>query len=143
MNSGGEIFLQSEGGPIGARLTMACSRLVMQDWAEGYRGTLDRSGVTTYSQDGYVDDVRQNTDLMRMGSRFNPVKKRFTWRADWEKEDREADLPDEVRMGNICLTAMNSISKDLKFTVESVHDFQNGRLATLDFQCEVIRNQIS
>ena len=30
---GGEIFLQREGGPIGVRLTMACSRLVMQEWA--------------------------------------------------------------------------------------------------------------
>ena len=140
---GGETFLQSEGGPIGARLTMACSRLVMQDWAEGYRGTLERSGVTTYSQDGYVDDVRQNTDLMRKGSRFNPVKNRFTWRADWERKDRQEDFPDEVRMGNICLTAMNSICQDLTFTVESVHDFQNRKLATLDFQCEVIENQIS
>ena len=31
---------------------------------------------------------------------------------------------------------------DLTFTVESVHDFANGRLATLDFECEVINNQI-
>ena len=43
---GGEYFLQMEGGPIGARVTMAASRLVMQVWAEGYRDILDKSGVT-------------------------------------------------------------------------------------------------
>ena len=45
-------------------------------------------------------------------------------------------------MGRICLDAMNSVNVDLTFTVESVHDFANGRLATLDFECEVINNQI-
>ena len=31
-NFGGKNYLQSKGGPIGARITMACARLVMQDW---------------------------------------------------------------------------------------------------------------
>ena len=35
------------------------------------------------------------------------------------------------------------MSEDLNFTVETVYDFQNRRLATLDFECEVIENQIS
>ena len=140
---GGQIYLQSEGGPIGTRLTMACSRLVMQEWAEGYREILDKSEVTVYSHDGYVDDARQNTDLMVRGSRYHPERKRFSWREDWEREDDEEDLPDEVRMGKICLVAMNAVNEDLKFTVETVYDFQNRRLATLDFECEVIEKQIS
>ena len=37
-NYGGKVYLQLEGGPIGARLTMACSRVVMADWGEQYRG---------------------------------------------------------------------------------------------------------
>ena len=32
---GGEIYLQMEGGPIGAMVTMASSHLVIQEWAEG------------------------------------------------------------------------------------------------------------
>jgi hypothetical protein len=72
---GGEIFLQMEGGPIGARVTMAASRLVMQEWAEGFREILDKSGVTVDSQNGYVDDARQNTDLMIRGARYNPERK--------------------------------------------------------------------
>jgi hypothetical protein len=33
---GGKIYLQQAGGPIGARITMAASRLRMQDWGEKY-----------------------------------------------------------------------------------------------------------
>ena len=33
---GGKTRLQSKGGPIGARLTMACSRIAKQEWGEGY-----------------------------------------------------------------------------------------------------------
>ena len=46
-------------------------------------------------------------------------------------------------MGKICQTAMNSVNEDLQFTVETVYDFKNRRLATLDFECEVIENHIS
>ena len=46
-------------------------------------------------------------------------------------------------MGKICLVAMNAVSEDLEFTIETVYDLQNRRLATLDFECEVIDNQIS
>ena len=33
---GGQIYLQIGGGPIGARLTMAVARLIMQDWKDIY-----------------------------------------------------------------------------------------------------------
>ena len=38
---------------------------------------------------------------------------------------------------------MNAVNEDLEFTIETVYDFENRRLATLDFECEVIDNQIS
>ena len=54
----------------------------------------------------------------------------------------EKDLVDEVRMAEICKPAMNSINEDLEFTTETASDFENGRLATLDFETEVVENQI-
>ena len=130
---GGEIFLQMEGGPIGSRVTMASSRLVMQDWSEGYLEILDLSGVRTDALKGYVDDGRQTTYMMIRGTRFNPDRGRFTWREDWEKQDDEENLPEEKRMGKICLKAMNSVNMDLTFTVETGYYFNNGRLVTLYF----------
>ena len=35
---GGHNFIQMLGGPIGARVTMAAAKLVMQDWAECVTG---------------------------------------------------------------------------------------------------------
>ena len=85
---GGEIYLQRSGGPIGARITMACSRLVMQEWSENYSKILEASKVEVHDLRGYVDDNRHETELMRRGSRFNHEKKRFTWREDWQREER-------------------------------------------------------
>ena len=99
---GGEKFIQGSGGPIGARVTMAAARLVMQEWSEAYRKILEDSGAELDAHGGYVDDGRQATSLMLKGSRFVPELKRFAWRADWEEEDIKEDLPDEVRMANIC-----------------------------------------
>ena len=139
---GGEFFLQSEGGPIGARVTMAAARLVMDEWAKEYRGILVRSGLNVRVHKGYVDDGRQATDLIRMESRYMKEERRFMWRKDWEEQDKLEGKEDEVRMGEICLAAMNHVSPDLQFTVETAHDFENKRLATLDFEVEVINGQI-
>ena len=40
---GGKLYRQGSGGPIGARVTMAASRLVMIDWGEEYSSALKRS----------------------------------------------------------------------------------------------------
>ena len=40
---GNKIYRQQSGSPIGARITMACSRLVMQQWGEAYTTILIRS----------------------------------------------------------------------------------------------------
>ena len=101
-----------------------------------------KSPLTLDAIKGYVDDGRHWSDLFIRGTRFNQRLNKFTWREDWEREDIQEDLPDEVRMGRICLVAMNSCNSDLTFTVETVHDFPNKRLATLDLELEVVRNRI-
>ena len=139
---GGELFLQSEGGPIGARVTMACARLVMDDWATKYRGILERSGIEVRVMKGYVDDGRQISELIIRGTRYVKELKRFLWRKDWEDIDNMENKPDEVRIAEICLPAMNAVNPNLKFTVETAHDFPDQRLATLDFAVEEVRGII-
>ena len=51
---GGEVKLQSEGGPIGQRPTMAASRLVMTDFFIKYDGILRRSGLKIFLMKVYV-----------------------------------------------------------------------------------------
>ena len=38
---------------------------------------------------------------------------------------------------------MNSVCEDLEFTTETVYDFEDRMLQTLDFKCEIVKNQIS
>ena len=69
-------------------------------------------------------------------------REEFTWGEDWERIDEEEDLPEEVRMSRVCVEAMNAVNEDLTFTVETVHDFENKRLATMDLKKDVVRNMI-
>jgi hypothetical protein len=67
----GQEYLQTGGGPIGARVTMAASRLVMQDWGETYKKILTENGVKVRLMAGYVDDGRQGTSLIKRGTPEN------------------------------------------------------------------------
>ena len=133
---GGETFKQMEGGPIGARVTMAAARLVMQDWAEGYTAILEKAGVKVDLLTGYVDDVRQASSCMKPGMRYCKEEKQFIFTEKAVEEDRLLKAGGESRngrMARICQEAMNDISQDLQFTVEVPEDFENERLPTLDF----------
>ena len=133
---GGEVLKQEEGGPIGARMTMAAARLVMLAWAEGYRKVLEGAGVEIGVLTGYVDDVRQVSTFLKLGSRYLPETKTFRYSEEAAEEDEKLRLEGESnngRMARVCLPAMNDILEDLQFTVEVPEDFQNERLPTLDF----------
>ena len=130
---GGDVYRQMEGGPIGARVTMAAARLVMQTWGESYRRILENSGLTVDLLAGYVDDGRQVSSVFRRGMRFRRESGKFEWDAEAEAEDDKLAETINVRMARICLVAMNSINSDLVFTVEVPEEFPMGRLPTLDF----------
>ena len=55
---GGKKYLQCSGGPIGAWLTMAVSRLVMQQWNEDFDKVLDKSRIEEIMCGLYVDNGR-------------------------------------------------------------------------------------
>ena len=136
-NFGGKIYLQREGGPIGARITMACSRLVMQDWGECYRMILREAGLWVTLLKIYVDDVRQVSSTLRKGTRFDEKEKKMTWTKEAENEDIEMEEMGEnkdARMARILRPAMNSINKDLRFTTEVADEFEDKKLPTLDFK---------
>ena len=81
---GGKIYHQQAGGPIGARITMAASRLRMQDWGEKYSLILWRSSIHTYLKPkNYVDDVRQATEEIERGKRFDESKNAIVYKKKW------------------------------------------------------------
>ena len=134
---GGKIYLQLEGGPIGARLTMACARLVMQDWGLQYQDILKEAGHLITLFRIYVDDVRQISTVLEDGSRYDLASRKIIRTEEAAVEDRKRRQEGEsadAKMVRILLPAMNSINPDLTFTTELAEDFADRRIPTLDFK---------
>ena len=89
---GGEFFLQSSGGPIGARLTMCVARLVLQDWFDDFSEILDNSKINQYLKGLYVDDGRNIVDQLLLGTRFDKEEKIFRWEKEWEVIDVDSKI---------------------------------------------------
>jgi hypothetical protein len=107
--------------------------MVMQNWACKYGGILLRAGLKVPLLKGYLDDGRQGSTMLRKGMRFFEEVGEFVMDVGQYKKDVEDNEPDNVRMRRICLPAMNSVNKDLKFTTEAPVDFTKNRLPALDF----------
>ena len=134
-NFGGKTRLQSEGGPIGARLTMACSRIVMQEWGEGYIRILKEAGLMITLFKIYVDDGRQVSTVLEMGARYSVEERRMVVTEEAVKEDerrKEEGESSSARMARTLIPAMNAINPDLRFTVEIEEDFLDKKVPTLD-----------
>ena len=55
---GGRYYLQTTGGPIGARITMAVARIVMYDWGRRLRKILNEAEIKIWMDSVYLDDYR-------------------------------------------------------------------------------------
>ena len=130
----GENFLQSTGGPIGARLTMCIARLVMQDWSEHFTDILKENKIRELLRGIYVDDGRNIIELLRLGTRYDVENKLFTYSEEKEKKDIENGVSKKKLTEIEISKLMNSINPDLKFTTETEVDIKNQRLPTLSFE---------
>ena len=139
---GEDIFVQSSGGPIGARVTMAAARIVMQAWSRRYKSILLKSGLRLTLLAGYVDDGRQSGTTLRKGMRFVKEKDAFVYDKKWKDEDDALGEESNVRMSRVCRDAMNSVCEDLQFTTEAPEDFVQARLPTLDFKLWLVSGMI-
>ena len=139
---GGDIYVQMFGGPIGARITMAVAKLVMQDWKDHYDQILENSGITELLTGLYVDDGRTFQRKLKWGERFNENQNKFAFDVDIEKDDREAKVDRNELTRQEVLKAMNSVNKDLEFTMELCTDFEDNKLPTLSFSLYMSENGI-
>ena len=127
-------FLQANGGPIGARLTMCIARLVMQDWWDKFSQILDDSKIAVLLKAIYVDDGRLIVEILKKGVIFNNTTGKFMMSPD-PIDYIEGDIMDDVKRTEIEIgKAMNYINTDLRFTTETERDFEKGRLPTLSFE---------
>ena len=85
---GGNTHLQSRGGPIGQRPTMAAARIIMNDFFEEYEKILRGANLLITLLKVYVDDGRQMTSTLDKGMRYDQEKREFVWTEEAEEEDK-------------------------------------------------------
>ena len=129
----GETFLQLFGGPIGARLTMAVAKLVMQEWKEKFDEILMKSDIEELLSGLYVDDGRSVQRKLAIGERFDEKERKFTVKEEWRKCDLESGRNRDELTRTEVLKAMNAVNEDLEFTMELCTDFSDNKLPTLSF----------
>ena len=100
---GGKEYLQCSGGPIGARLTMCISRLMMQDWWEKFVEILDDSKIDYKMSALYVDDGRIVIEILKLGVRFDEESKLFKYSEAWYEEDKRLEKSDPVSYTHLTL----------------------------------------
>ena len=89
---GGRVFKQQGGGPMGAKVTMAVARLVMQTWSKRYLEILQEAGLVVDLLTGYVDDVRQASTCLEIGMRYDKEMKSFKSTKEAEEEDKRMKI---------------------------------------------------
>ena len=114
---------------------MCIARLIMGEWGEKMREILKESGIKSYLNGSYVDDIRFCLSSHPRGWRWEEKQKKFVFKEEWKEEDDSLNESDKMRMSKELNKSMNSVYSFLKFTVETEEDFENGRLPTLD--CEL------
>ena len=127
-------YLQCSGGPIGARLTMAIARLVMQDWWDIFSHVLKISKLKERLRAIYVDDGRIIVEKLKKGVKYDKVEKKFVFKKEWEEQDTVSGESSESRTVEQMKLAMCDVSEDLQFTMETETDFDTKRLPTLSFE---------
>jgi len=112
---------------------MAVARIVMQAWKDKFDIILKNSKIEELLSGLYVDDGRSFHRKLDFGERYDDVIEKFVVDEDSKKADIEAERSREEITRTEILRAMNSISKDLEFTMELCCDFGDMKLPTLSF----------
>ena len=76
---GGHVYNQVDGGPIGMKLTMSVSRIVMADWGLRAREILTEAGFRVFMLTSYVDDIRLVVDWIPAGYYYNQAAGRIIY----------------------------------------------------------------
>merc|ERR1712082_56584 len=135
---GGKVYIQSDGGPIGLRLTCALAKLRMAVFARMLKQILKDNHVEVELAASYVDDFRFLIQMLDEGTRWDG--KRLVWNPDWEQEDSASgESRERITSREVC-KIMNTICRDIEMTVEVEEDFISGFIPTLDTQVKLDKN---
>ena len=116
------------------RLTGCCAKVKMGIWSVRVKEILLENNMRIWLATGYIDDIRFITNVIKPGWRWSQEEKKLVYKEDWREEDERMRYSKERKTCFEVLKIMNSVFKDIKFTVEAEEDFKTSRIPTLDFE---------
>ena len=120
----GRFYLQLLGGPIGLAVTAWIASITMQCFDNLWTKLLADNKIECLTYVRYVDDARDFTRGLKKGVRWKNGS--FSFNKNWEIEDQNSDVSDDVTIMNLLLEAKNSVMPFLKFTGEAPSQFSDG-----------------
>ena len=129
----GKVYRQIEGGPIGLRLSMAVSRIVMASWDKQLSKLGGQTGWLVHLLKRYVDDVTAVLETLRLGVRWTVWG--LSYKPEWEVEDRTEGLTHDQRTMREYQKMANTILPFIQVTFDTVDDHPSKTLPVLDLQC--------
>ena len=115
---GGEIWVQTEGGAIGLRLTGEVAGCEMDHWFDLMSERLKRNKVIIHLMEKYVDDINTVLEMFRLGTRWDASREELVW----SQKDHDADVLAGLSQEQITMEAWvgmaNGLVAGLKFTYD-------------------------
>lgn len=126
----GDLFLQQGGGLIGLSSSNSSAVVSVTAWAEQLMEILANNRIPLELDFTYIDDIRQVLAALRAGVVFCKTCRTLKIKKEQQELDRSSGENKTARTARIMKDIYNSIEKDLRFTVETQHDFADDKLPT-------------
>ena len=97
------------------------------------KNTLENNNIRIWLAAGYIDDMRYLTNKIDLGYRWSEEKRSLEYREAWKQEEEYLRYTKEYKTSGEMRKIMNSVLKEIEFTTETVEEFENARIPTLDF----------
>ena len=112
----------------------------MGEWDIILQRKLSENNIIIEEAARYVDDVRVIMKAISRGWRW--AGKRIEYKEKWKLEKDKEDLTCTVKTASVVQDVMNSIMTNIQFTTETLEDFPDRVLPTLDTKLWVQNGRI-
>ena len=129
---------------MGVEASCPVARIVMDAWAEEVMelqtktkllhqiNPIQFEPLIAYHISKYVDDVLAALEEMKLGVRWDPTSKCFTWTQETEDQDKADSKTTEANTMIQFSRMASSLISCLEFTMDCPGNNRNGRMPVLD-----------
>ena len=130
----GQTYRQTDGAPIGLRLTSIVARIVMDQWAAEFLVKTQDANINLHMFTKYVDDVNVILSMLKKGTRWSQENEVLEHTQEAEEEDISSGVTQEAVTMECVRQIADSIKPWLRFTSDLPENHPGGMVPILDLQ---------